>query len=146
MTNRNIKPSEQGFTLLEIMVVLVIIGILMSLVVPNVIGRPDEARITVAKADLRSIANALEMYKLDNLNYPSTEQGLDALVTRPSGQPDAPNWKEGAYLKKMPLDPWGNPYQYVCPGTHGAFDLYSLGSGGKQGQADNQKIIGEWQL
>lgn len=143
--NRSKHSIQAGFTLLEVMVVLVIIGILMSLVVPNVINRPQEARITVAKADLRSIANALDMYKLDNFSYPSTGQGLEALVTKPSGEPDAAHWKEGGYLKKMPVDPWGNPYQYICPGTHGAFDVYSLGPDGKPGQADNQNIIGEWQ-
>lgn len=135
-----------GFTLIEIMVVLVIIGVLMALVVPNVIGRPDEARITVAKADLHSVASALDMYKLDNYNYPSTQQGLEALVTKPSGAPAATHWKDGGYLKKMPVDPWGNPYQYISPGTHGAYDLYSLGPKGKAGSRDSESIIGEWQL
>jgi general secretion pathway protein G len=138
--------ATAGFTLIEIMVVLVIIGILMAVVVPNVIGRPDEARMTVARTDLRAIASALDMYKLDNLEYPSTQQGLEALVSKPSGDPLPQHWKEGGYLKKMPVDPWGNPYQYLRPGTHGDYDLYSLGPGGKPEQPDNQKIIGEWQL
>lgn len=132
------KRSVSGFSLLEIMVVLVIIAILMALVVPNVINRPDEARITAAKADLRSIATALDMYKLDNYKYPTTQQGLDALV-QSSGKRDG-------YLKKLPVDPWGNPYQYLSPGTHGMYDLYSLGPNGSSGQPDNSKVIGEWQL
>lgn len=140
------QTRRGGFTLIEIMVVLVIIGVLMALVVPNVMGRPDEARITVAKADLRSIASALDMYKLDNFNYPSTQQGLAALVKKPGGAPEAKHWKEGGYLKKMPVDPWGNEYQYLSPGTHGAYDLYTLGPKGKAGSRDSDSIIGEWQL
>ncbi len=139
------SPSQSGFSLLEIMVVLVIIAILMALVVPNVIGRPDEARITAAKIDLRTIAGALDIYKLDNMNYPNTQQGLEALVTKPTAQPQPTHWKDG-YLKKLPADPWGNPYQYLSPGTHGAYDLYSLGPNGNPAQPDPTKIIGEWQL
>lgn len=135
---------RSGFSLLEIMVVLVIIAILMALVVPNVIGRPDEARITAAKADLRSIATALDMYKLDNFSYPTTQQGLEALVSKPSQPPVPTRWKEG-YLKKLPSDPWGNAYQYLSPGTHGAYDLYSLGPNGNPSQPDSSKFIGEWQ-
>jgi type II secretion system protein G len=136
---------KSGFSLLEIMVVLVIIAILMSLVVPNIIGRPDEARITAAKTDLRTIASALDMYKLDNFNYPTTQQGLEALVKKPVQQPQPQHWKEG-YLKKLPTDPWGNPYQYLSPGTHGIYDLYSLGPNGNPSQPDTSKFIGEWQL
>lgn len=140
------KTRCRGFTLLEIMVVLVIIAVLMTMVVPNVIGRPDEARVTVAKADLKAIASALDMYRLDNYHYPSTEQGLEALVAKPAGQPDARHGKEGGYLKRLPVDPWGNPYQYVFPGTHAAYDLYSLGPDGKPGQPESDRVIGEWQL
>ncbi|MBY0407507.1 MAG: type II secretion system major pseudopilin GspG [Rickettsiales bacterium] len=141
------NTQRSGFSLIEIMVVLVIIGVLMALVVPNVMGRPDEARITVAKADLRAIASALDMYKLDNFHYPSTQQGLEALVKKPTGSPDAKHWKQGGYLKKMPTDPWGNLYQYMTPGTHGgAFDLYSLGPNGVEGARQDESIIGEWQL
>ena len=119
----------------------------MALVVPSVINRPNEARITVAKADLRSIASALEMYKLDNYDYPSTEQGLEALVSKPSGQPQPPHWQEGGYLKKMPMDPWGHAYQYLVPGTHGSsYDLYSLGAKGTTTQPDPKSMIGEWDL
>ncbi len=101
----------RGFSLLEIMVVLVIIAIVMSMVVPNIIGKPDEARITAAKADLRTIVTALDIYKLDNFVYPTTQQGLESLVTKPSLSPQPQHWKEGC-LKKLPTDPWGNPYQY----------------------------------
>ncbi|NCY24783.1 MAG: type II secretion system protein GspG [Alphaproteobacteria bacterium] len=132
--------SRSGFTLIEIMVVLVIIGVLIALVAPNVMGRPDEARITAAKADLRAIGSALDMYKLDNFNYPSTQQGLQALVSKPSGA------KKSGYLKKLPVDPWGNPYQYLQPGTHGEYDLYSLGPNGKPGQRESDSMIGEWEL
>lgn len=137
--------AKSGFSLLEIMVVLVIIAILMALVVPNVIGRPDEARITATKTDLKSIATSLDMYKLDNFTYPTTQQGVEALVTKPSQPPLPTHWKEG-YLKKLPTDPWGNSYQYLSPGTHGAYDLYSLGPNGNPAQPDTSKIIGEWQL
>lgn len=137
--------SQKGFSLLEIMVVLVIIAILMSLVVPNIINRPDEARITAAKIDMKSIANALNLYKLDNFTYPNTQQGLEGLVSKPATAPVPPNWKS-PYLKKLPIDPWGNPYQYLAPGTHGEFDLYSLGPGGNPTQPDKTKIIGEWDL
>lgn len=137
--------SQKGFSLLEIMVVLVIIAILMSLVVPNIINRPDEARITAAKIDMKSIANALNLYKLDNFTYPNTQQGLEGLVSKPTTAPIPPNWKS-AYLKKLPIDPWGNPYQYLSPGTHGEFDLYSFGPGANPAQPDKTKIIGEWDL
>ena len=139
------RPKQGGFTLIEIMVVLAILGILLALVVPNVIGRPEEARITAAKVDLQAVGSALDIYKLDNYDYPSTEQGLDALVHQPSGEPEAKHWKSGGYLKKTPVDPWGNPYQYVYPGTHAAYDLYSFGPKGKAAQPNDPGIIGEWQ-
>jgi general secretion pathway protein G len=134
------SPPRSGFTLIEIMVVLVIIGVLMALVVPQVMGRPDEARVIVARADLRAIAGALDMYRLDNFDYPDTQAGLRALVTRPQG---TKHWKQGGYLKKIPVDPWGAPYQYLYPGTHGPYDLYSLGPAGEP--RDEQSIIGEWE-
>ncbi len=138
--------NRAAFTLIEVMVVLVIIGILMALVVPNVIGRPDAARQTVARADLTTIATALDIYKLDNYSYPSTQQGLEALVEKPSGQPEAKNWSADGYLKKLPIDPWGNPYQYLVPGTHGtAYDLYSLGPKGDAASPDQESIIGAWE-
>lgn len=114
-------------------VVLAIIAMIAALIVPNVIGRPDEARVTVAKADLHSIANALELYRLDNQAYPTTEQGLAALVSKPTLSPVPPNWHSEGYLAQAPVDPWGNPYFYRQPGQHGRYDLMSFGSDGKPG-------------
>jgi len=108
------RIRAKGFTLIEVMVVVVILGILGTLIVPKIMGRPDEARVTVAKGDIRSIGNALNIYKLDNYVYPTTNDGLEALVSKPS---DAKNWKNGGYLSKLPSDPWGNPYLYISPGT-----------------------------
>ncbi len=139
------RTQQDGFTLIEIMVVLVIIGIIAMLVVPNILSRPDDARTIIAKADIQSISNALELYKLDNYSYPSTEQGLGALVKQPTGQPETPHWKEGGYLKTMPLDPWGRFYQYQRPGSHGAYDLWSFGADGKQGGERYDKDIGNWE-
>ena len=121
----------RGFTLIEIMMVVVIIGILAALIIPNVVGRDDQARVTAAKSDLNGIANALNMYKLDNFHYPSTDQGLEALVSQPSGFPEAKNWNPNGYLKKAPSDPWGTPYVYIS--TNDGFELYSLGSDGVEG-------------
>ena len=121
----------RGFTLIEIMMVVVIIGILAALIIPNVVGRDDQARVTAARSDLNGIANALNMYKLDNFHYPSTDQGLEALVSQPSGFPEAKNWNPNGYLKKAPSDPWGTPYVYIS--TTDGFELYSLGSDGVEG-------------
>jgi general secretion pathway protein G len=121
----------RGFTLIEIMMVVVIIGILAALIIPNVVGRDDQARVTAAKSDLNGVANALNMYKLDNFHYPSTDQGLEALVTQPSGFPEAKNWNPNGYLKKAPTDPWGTPYVYIS--TNDGFELYSLGADGVEG-------------
>lgn len=138
--------KQGGFTLIEIMVVVVILGILAALVVPQVMSRPDQAKITVAKGDIKSVAAALDMYKLDNFGYPSTQQGLDALVTKPSGNPAPKNWNPDGYLKRVPKDPWGNDYQYLSPGTRGgAFDLYSFGADGKEGGSDMNADIGNWE-
>lgn len=138
--------KQRGFTLIEIMVVVVILGILAALVVPQVMNRPDQAKVTVAKGDIKAIAAALDMYKLDNFNYPSTQQGLNALVEKPSGSPQPRNWNRDGYLKRVPKDPWGNDYQYLSPGTQGPFDLYSLGADGKQGVNDLNADIGNWDL
>ena len=138
------KRMQEGFTLIEIMVVVVILGILAALVVPQVMSRPDQAKVTVAKGDIKAISAALDMYKLDNFSYPSTQQGLEALVDRPSGNPQPKNWNRDGYLKQVPRDPWGNDYQYLAPGTKGAFDLYSLGADGKQGGSDLEADIGNW--
>jgi general secretion pathway protein G len=124
---------EAGITLVEMMVVLVIIAVVAALVVPNVMGRPDQARIAAAHTDMRAIAAALEMYRLDNRTYPTTQQGLQALVTRPQSQPIPPNWHPDGYLSQLPLDPWGTPYVYISPATGGRFELVSLGADGEEG-------------
>lgn len=138
--------SQGGFTLIEIMVVVVILGVLAAVVVPQVMNRPDQARITRVHADLRVIEGALNTYRLDNYNYPSTEQGLDALVNRPSGQPEARNWAAGGYLPRLPRDPWGNPYQYLNPGVRGEIDIWSLGADGQPGGENMDADIGNWSL
>ena len=141
------KTSRQhGFTLIEIMVVVVILGILAALVVPQIMSRPDQAKVTVAKGDIRAISAALDMYRLDNNRYPTTQQGLEALVEKPSGNPQPRNWNPDGYLKRLPVDPWGNPYQYLSPGTRGPFDLYSLGADGQQDGTDLDADIGNWDL
>ncbi|MCR6702011.1 MAG: type II secretion system major pseudopilin GspG [Dokdonella sp.] len=134
----------RGFTLLEIIVVVVIIGILAAIVVPQFMDRPGEARITRARQDIQGIVTALNLYKLDNFTYPSAAQGLQALVTRPSGQPEAPNWK-GPYLNQMPKDPWGRPYQYQMPGQRGAVDVYSFGADGRAGGEGEAADVGNWE-
>ena len=140
------QQRQQGFTLIEIMVVVVILGIVAALVVPQVMSRPDQAKVTVAQGDIKAIAAALDMYRLDNHVYPSTQQGLEALVKKPSGMPAAKNWNKDGYLKRLPVDPWGNPYQYLAPGSQGPFDLYSLGADGKEGGSENAADIGNWDL
>ncbi|MCQ4312235.1 type II secretion system major pseudopilin GspG [Pseudomonas stutzeri] len=140
------ERKQSGFTLIEIMVVVVILGILAALVVPQVMNRPDQAKVTVAKGDIKAIGAALDMYKLDNYSYPSTQQGLDALVEKPGGNPQPKNWNRDGYLKRVPKDPWGNDYQYLSPGTQGQFDLYSYGADGKQGGSDLNADIGSWDL
>jgi len=128
------NPAEAGLTLIEMIVVLAIIALVAALIVPNVIGRPDEARRTVAEADLKTISAALKMYRLDNSDYPTTEQGLAALVKKPTTAPQPRIWPEEGYLAQMPEDPWGRPYGYRSPGASGrGFDLYSLGKDGKPG-------------
>lgn len=140
------RRTQGGFTLIEIMVVVVILGILAALVVPQVMSRPDQAKVTVAKGDIKAIAAALDMYKLDNFAYPSTQQGLEALVNKPSGNPQPKNWNRDGYLKRLPKDPWGNDYQYLSPGTQGQFDLYSFGADGKPGGSELNADIGNWDL
>ncbi|WP_104098366.1 type II secretion system major pseudopilin GspG [Stutzerimonas kunmingensis] len=140
------RRTQGGFTLIEIMVVVVILGILAALVVPQVMSRPDQAKVTVAKGDIKAVAAALDMYKLDNFAYPSTQQGLEALVKKPSGSPQPKNWNRDGYLKRLPKDPWGNDYQYLSPGTQGQFDLYSFGADGKPGGSDLNADIGNWDL
>lgn len=143
---RHQASRQHGFTLIEIMVVVVILGILAALVVPQIMSRPDQAKVTVAKGDIRAISAALDMYRLDNNRYPTTQQGLEALVEKPSGNPQPRNWNPDGYLKRLPVDPWGNPYQYLSPGTRGPFDLYSLGADGQQDGTDLDADIGNWDL
>lgn len=131
MVQKFTAQRSHGLTLIEIMVVVVILGILGAMIIPNVIGRDDQARVVRAQSDLASIANALHMYKLDNFAYPSTDQGIEALVEQPAGVPEAPNWSPGGYLPKLPEDPWNNIYHYVNTGDD--FDLYTLGSDGAEG-------------
>ncbi|WP_439524619.1 type II secretion system major pseudopilin GspG [Marivita sp.] len=133
LRRRHARDPQAGVTLIEMMVVLVIIAVVAAMVVPNVIGRPDQARATVAQSDLQSIAGALEIYRLDNRTYPSTAQGLEALVNRPSVPPEPVNWASDGYLSVMPKDPWGADYVYRFPGQSGRFDLISLGADGQPG-------------
>jgi general secretion pathway protein G len=139
------QRRARGFTLVEIMVVVVIIGILGALVVPKLLGRTGEARVTAAKTDIATMSQALKLYKLDNQRYPSTEQGLQALVSKPSSGPAANGWKEGGYMEKLPKDPWGNPYQYLSPGIHGEVDIFSLGADGQPGGTGEDADVGSWE-
>lgn len=138
--------TTRGFTLIEVMVVVVILGILASVVIPKIMDRPDTARITKVHHDIRSIESALNLYKLDNFHYPSTDQGLEALVSRPAGQPEAKNWKSSGYLDRLSKDPWGNPYQYLNPGQHGTIDIYSLGADNQPGGEGANADIGNWEV
>lgn len=140
------KNTNKGFTLIEIMVVVVILGILATLVVPKIMGRPDEARVVAAKQDIASVMQALNLYRLDNSRYPSNEQGLKALVERPTTEPQPSNYKQGGYLSKVPTDPWGNPYQYLNPGLKGEIDVMSFGADGKPGGEGINADIGSWGL
>ena len=135
-----------GFTLIEIMVVVVILGILAAIVVPNIMGRPDEARVAKVKQDLRVLEATLSLYRLDNFFYPSTEQGLEALVNEPEGEPAPKNWNQEGYVDRLPKDPWGNQYQYLNPGVHGEVDISSYGADGVPGGDGIRADIGSWQL
>ena len=134
---------QRGFTLIELMVVLVIIGVLAALIVPNVMERADDARAMAAKTDVNNLMQAIKLYRLDNQRYPSAEQGLSALIAKPSSGPEAPNWKP--YLEKLPNDPWGNPYQYLNPGIKGEIDVLSLGADGQPGGHGKNADVGSWQ-
>ena len=141
------RPARaRGFTLIEILVVIVILGVLAALIVPNVISRPDEARATVAKSDVAAIMSALKLYRLDNQRYPTGEQGLAALVAKPEQPPVPPNWKPGGYLEKLPKDPWGRPYVYLNPGVRGEVEVMSFGADGQAGGSGVDADIGSWEL
>jgi len=138
--------SVWGFTLIEIMVVVVIMGILAALIVPKLMGRTDDARIIAAKQDIATVMQALKLYKLDNQRYPTTEQGLQALIAKPTTGPASDGWKTGGYLDKLPKDPWGYPYQYLYPGIKGELDVFSFGADGQPGGVGNDADIGSWDL
>ena len=143
MTALRRRSDERGFTLIEIMVVVVIIAVLATLILPNVIGRAEDARLAKAKADIRALDSALAMYRLDNGHYPTTDQGLQALVKKPSGEPSAPNWRADGYIRTLPDDPWAHRYEYLSPGPHGPYDLWSDGPDGVSGTQDD---IQSWNL
>ncbi len=138
---------QRGFTLIEMMVVIAIIGILAALIVPKIMSRPDQARRVAAHQDIATIMQALDLYRLDNGRYPTQEQGLTALASRPTVEPVPSNWKDGGYLQRLPNDPWGAPYQYANPGVHGEIDVFSYGANGRAGTGGDDKdtVIGSWQ-
>lgn len=140
------RTAQRGFTLIEIMVVVVIMGILAALVVPKLMGRADDARITAARQDISTLMQALKLYKLDNQRYPTTEQGLQALISKPTSGPAANGWKNGGYVDKLPKDPWGGQYQYLSPGVKGEVDIFSYGADGQPGGSGNDADIGSWDL
>ncbi len=142
MKTRPTIYNSAGFTLIEIMVVVVILAILAATVVPKIMDRPEQARITKAKQDVRAMEAALDLYKLDNFNYPNTDQGLEALASKPSGSPEPKHYRDGGYIKSLQQDPWGNPYQYLSPGEHSEADIFSIGPD----QQPSDDDIGNWNL
>lgn len=139
-------PRFAGFTLIEVMVVIAILAILAALIVPKVMSRPDEARVVAARQDIAALMQALKLYRLDSKRYPTTEQGLQALVAKPSQAPVPDNWKAGGYVERLPMDPWGKPYQFLNPGLHGEIDVFSYGADGALGGEGFDADIGNWSL
>ena len=137
---------DRGFSLIELMVVVVILSILAVVIVPRVIDRPDQARVARAESDIAALSSALDLYRLDNHDYPTTEQGLDALVEPPTTDPEPPNWAENGYIDRIPQDPWGRDYQYVSPGQNGPYDLYTYGADGEPGGEGVDAMIGTWTI
>lgn len=142
----SLNKQQRGFTLIELMVVIVILGILAGVVVPRIMDNPDKARVAKAKHDINALESALDVYRLDNFAYPTTDQGLEALVSKPGGPPEPSNWKQGGYIKKLRKDPWGNDYMYLSPGENGEIDIYSLGADGAPGGEGVYADIGSWDL
>ncbi|MBY6092512.1 type II secretion system major pseudopilin GspG [Maritimibacter alkaliphilus] len=140
------RKGDEGFSLLELMVVVVILSVLALVIVPRVIDRPDQARVARARADLAAISSAVNLYRLDNFRYPTTEQGLAALVTPPTTDPVPQNWATNGYMDRMPVDPWGTDYQYLSPGVHGDFDVFSFGADGVTGGSGVDADIGSWSV
>lgn len=140
------RRGSRGFTLIEVMIVVVILGILAAIVVPNVMDRPDTARVAAARQDIAQITQALKLYRLDNQSYPGTDQGLQALVVKPTTNPVPGNWKSGGYISRLPKDPWGTDYQYLNPGVKGEIDVFSLGADKAPGGEGNSADIGNWNL
>lgn len=139
------RKHEEGFTLVELMVVIVILGLLATIVAINVLPSGDKARVEKARSDIATIESGLEMYKLQNFNYPTTSDGLQALIAPPAGLADPSRYQKGGYLKKLPNDPWNRPYQYASPGTHGQVDVWTFGADGKEGGDDTDADITSWQ-
>ncbi len=138
--------QTRGFTLIEVMIVVVILGILAAVVIPRIVDRPDQARMSAAKSDIAVIMQQLKLYRLDNTFYPSTDQGLQALTVKPATNPIPQNWKQGGYLERLPNDPWARPYQYLNPGIKGEIDVFSLGADGQPGGDGPNADIGSWGL
>ncbi|MFA6036768.1 MAG: type II secretion system major pseudopilin GspG [Legionellales bacterium] len=138
------RKKQSGFTLIEVMVVVMILGILAAIVVPRIVSRPEEAKIVKAKQDIARLEAALDLYRLDNGTYPTQQQGLVALVTKPTTPPLPTNWSASGYVNRLPTDPWANDYQYRNPGTHGEIDIYSFGPSGQEGGEGTQAEVGNW--
>ena len=144
MNNLPLPRAARGFTFIELVVAIAILAILATIVLPRVMGKVDDAAVAKAKADVRNLVTALDLYKLDNFSYPSTDQGLQALRAKPAGQPEPANWKAGGYIEQLPKDPWNRDYEYLSPGQHGEVDVWSLGRDGKPGGEGADADIGNW--